>query len=73
MKFWFRKILVFPILLYQAIISPWLPASCRFQPTCSQYAKESILKHGILKGGWLAIRRIGKCHPWGGQGYDPVP
>ena len=73
MKFWFRKILVFPILLYQAIISPWLPASCRFQPTCSQYAKESILKHGIWKGGWLAIRRIGKCHPWGGQGYDPVP
>jgi len=58
---------------YQLLISPYLPGSCRYQPTCSQYAIEAISRHGVLKGGWLAARRIGRCHPWGGWGYDPVP
>ncbi len=68
-----RKIFIIPVLIYQYSISPLLPSTCRFQPTCSHYAKEAILKHGILKGTWLGIKRIAKCHPWGGQGYDPVP
>ncbi len=50
-----------------------LPASCRYVPTCSQYAIEALQKYGALKGGWLAIKRICRCHPWGGSGYDPVP
>ena len=71
-KQWFRKALVLPILFYQYSISPLFPSSCRFTPTCSHYAKEAILKHGV-KGFWLAIKRISKCHPWGKSGYDPVP
>lgn len=58
---------------YQIVLSPILGPRCRFQPTCSSYAAEAITRHGALKGGWLAIRRILKCHPWGGFGYDPVP
>lgn len=67
-----RKIFVMPILLYQYLISPLIPISCRFNPTCSQYSKEAIIKHGIFKGLILSIKRIIKCHPWGGSGYDPV-
>ncbi|MBH14991.1 MAG: membrane protein insertion efficiency factor YidD [Cytophagia bacterium] len=67
-----RKIFVIPILLYQYLISPLIPISCRFNPTCSQYSKEAIIKHGIFKGLILSIKRIIKCHPWGGSGYDPV-
>ncbi len=66
-------LLVAPIRLYQIVISPLLPKSCRYQPTCSAYAIEALHRHGPLKGGWLAARRIGRCHPWGGAGYDPVP
>jgi len=58
---------------YQAAISPYLPASCRFTPTCSHYTIEALQKHGVLKGGWLSIKRISSCHPWGRSGYDPVP
>jgi putative membrane protein insertion efficiency factor len=58
---------------YQLLISPLLPPSCRFAPTCSCYAMEALTNHGALRGGWLAIKRIGRCHPWGGEGYDPVP
>lgn len=58
---------------YQKAISPWSPPSCRFQPTCSSYAIEAIESHGAARGSWLALRRIGRCHPWGGHGYDPVP
>ena len=67
-----RKIFVIPILLCQYLISPLIPISCRFNPTCSQYSKEAIIKHGIFKGLILSIKRIIKCHPWGGSGYDPV-
>lgn len=58
---------------YQGAISPMMPAACRYQPTCSQYAVEAIRKYGPLRGGWLALKRICRCHPWGGSGYDPVP
>ncbi len=68
-----RKAAILPIRFYQLAISPFLPSSCRFTPTCSQYAVEAILKYGILKGGWLTFRRLMRCHPWGGSGYDPVP
>ena len=67
------RILIVPIRVYQRFLSPFLPASCRFAPTCSHYAIEAIARHGPLKGGWLAARRIGRCHPWGPSGYDPVP
>lgn len=59
--------------LYRAALSPWLGSNCRFQPTCSSYAIEALEVHGALKGSWLAARRIARCHPWGGSGYDPVP
>ena len=66
--------LVALVRFYQICISPLKPtASCRFTPTCSQYALEALRKYGPLKGGWLALRRIARCHPWGGSGYDPVP
>lgn len=77
MKESLRKILIFPLVLlikfYQLCISPFTPPSCRFTPTCSQYALEALRKHGLFKGGWLALKRILRCHPWGGSGYDPVP
>lgn len=66
-------ILVAPIRFYQRFISPLTPPSCRFTPTCSQYALEALRKHGPLRGLYLAVRRILRCHPWGGSGYDPVP
>ncbi len=59
--------------LYQGVISPWLRPACRFTPSCSQYAVEALEKYGPLKGSWLTIRRLLRCHPWGGHGYDPVP
>ncbi len=65
--------LILPIRFYQRFISPLTPPACRFTPTCSQYAVEAIRKYGPLKGGWLALKRICRCHPWGGSGYDPVP
>ena len=61
------------IRFYQVVISPFTPASCRYVPTCSHYAVEAIQKHGPFRGGWLALKRISSCHPWGGSGYDPVP
>ena len=71
------QILAFPFIvlikLYQLIISPWLGTKCRFTPTCSQYAIEAFQKYGPLKGLWLTVKRIAKCHPWGGHGHDPVP
>ena len=62
-----------PVHFYRYAISPLLPPSCRYTPTCSQYAIEALRLHGPLRGSWLAIRRILSCHPWGGSGYDPVP
>ena len=72
MKRLFIAPFLFLIKVYQTLISPIMPATCRYQPTCSQYAKEALQRHGLLRGGWLAIKRIFSCHPWGGSGYDPV-
>lgn len=66
-------LLVLPIVFYQKFITPYTPASCRFTPTCSEYARQAIMKHGPIKGLVLAIWRILRCNPWGGSGYDPVP
>lgn len=66
-------ILIGIIRFYQCAISPLTPPSCRFVPTCSEYGVEAIRKHGALKGGWLTLKRILRCHPWGGSGFDPVP
>ncbi|MDC6366743.1 MULTISPECIES: membrane protein insertion efficiency factor YidD [Flavobacteriaceae] len=64
---------VFLVRAYQLLISPYTPATCRYSPTCSAYTLEALKKHGLFKGGWLSIKRILSCHPWGGSGYDPVP
>lgn len=61
------------IRIYQSTISQVTPSSCRFKPTCSHYACEAIERYGLIKGGWLTVRRIGRCHPWSQGGYDPVP
>ncbi|MDW3211060.1 MAG: membrane protein insertion efficiency factor YidD [Reichenbachiella sp.] len=73
MKTILKKLFLIPIWIYQYSISPLFPSSCRFSPTCSQYTKEAIEKHGVGKGMILGIKRIAKCHPWGSSGYDPVP
>ncbi len=71
------KLFAWPLLalvgLYRLLISPWLGNNCRFQPSCSEYALEALREHGAFRGSWLTIKRIGRCHPWGGSGYDPVP
>jgi hypothetical protein len=71
------KLLAVPFILlikiYQIVFSPLLPASCRYTPTCSHYTVEALKKYGLLKGGWLGLKRIVRCNPWGGSGYDPVP
>lgn len=66
-------LLILPVRFYQLCLSPMLPKSCRFEPTCSAYAIEALRRHGPVKGLWLALKRIARCHPWGGSGYDPVP
>ncbi len=72
-----KKVLIAPFVflvrIYQRLISPLFPASCRYAPTCSHYTIEALQKHGLFKGGWLAVKRIASCNPWGGSGYDPVP
>ena len=73
----FKNILSFPLILlvrfYQVAISPFTPSTCRYNPTCSHYAIEALNKRGLIIGGWLSLKRIISCHPWGGSGYDPVP
>ena len=67
------RLLIALVRFYQAAISPWTPAACRYTPTCSAYAIDALREHGSLRGTWLALRRLARCHPWGGFGYDPVP
>ncbi len=68
-----KQIVLALIRCYQRFISPGLPSSCRFTPTCSEYSYEAIQRYGVLKGGWLGLRRLARCHPWNQGGYDPVP
>jgi len=67
------RVLLCLIRCYQRCISPFTPACCRFAPTCSAYAHEALQRHGFWRGSWLAVRRLLRCHPWGGHGWDPVP
>ena len=73
MKKILQFIVLLPVYFYRYSISPLIQPRCRYTPTCSEYTIEAVKKHGILKGGWLAIKRISSCHPWGGSGFDPVP
>jgi len=66
-------VLSLPVRFYRLVISPLIGSNCRYQPTCSAYALEALEKHGAIKGGWLAVKRITSCHPWGGSGIDNVP
>lgn len=67
------RLLVALVTLYRWFVAPVLGANCRYDPSCSAYAVEALRRHGAWRGGWLALRRIARCHPWGGCGYDPVP
>ncbi|MFC2506120.1 MAG: membrane protein insertion efficiency factor YidD [Kingella sp. (in: b-proteobacteria)] len=68
-----RRFLLMLVRFYQLCISPLIPPRCRYTPTCSQYAIEAIGKYGAIKGSYLTVKRLLRCHPWGGHGYDPVP
>ena len=68
-----KYLVLLPVRLYQLTISPWLPKSCRYEPSCSNYMLEAVRKHGAFKGTWLGVRRLLRCAPWGGHGFDPVP
>ena len=76
-KLRFKNILIIPFILlvrfYQSAISPYTPSTCRYSPSCSNYTIEALKKRGLFVGGWLSLKRIFSCHPWGGKGYDPVP
>jgi putative membrane protein insertion efficiency factor len=69
----FQQIFILPIRFYQKVISPLIGPNCRYQPTCSHYMVQAIQEWGVLKGLWLGFKRIGRCHPWGSHGHDPVP
>jgi len=67
------RIIALPVYFYRLVFSPWVGFNCRYQPTCSAYALEALETHGAIKGSMLAVKRIARCHPFGGDGYDPVP
>lgn len=73
LKKWLAIPFIMLVKFYQKVISPLTPATCRYTPTCSQYTKIALEKYGFFKGGWLGVKRIASCNPWGGKGYDPVP
>ena len=73
MRKWPAKIVVMLLRIYKAVLSPFLGQNCRFQPGCANYAMEAVERHGVIRGAWMAIKRIGRCHPWHDGGYDPVP
>ncbi|MGM9760395.1 MAG: membrane protein insertion efficiency factor YidD [Parabacteroides sp.] len=73
MKQFWNHLFLLPVYFYKYFISPLTPPSCRFTPTCSEYAVQAVRKYGPFRGGWLTLKRLLRCHPWGGSGYDPVP
>ena len=68
-----KRTILLSISLYQAGISPFIPSSCRYTPSCSRYSQQAVEQYGAMKGVWMGVKRLARCHPWGGQGYDPVP
>ena len=68
-----KRPLLLAIRLYQMVVSPYLPTSCRYAPTCSNYSQEAVQRYGAVKGSWMGIKRLARCHPLGGKGFDPVP
>ena len=68
-----KRLILLPVRLYQLVISPWLPLACRYTPSCSEYMVQAVLKHGAFKGTFHGLRRLLRCAPWGGHGFDPVP
>ena len=68
-----KRVVIWAIWIYQRAISPYLPSSCRYFPTCSHYSQEAVMRHGVIKGGWLGLKRLARCNPIGGKGFDPVP
>ena len=68
-----KRAMILAISLYQRTVSPYLPSTCRYFPTCSHYSQEAVERYGVLKGGWLGLKRLGRCRPMGGAGYDPLP
>ncbi|MCY7358232.1 MAG: membrane protein insertion efficiency factor YidD [Rudanella sp.] len=68
-----KLLLIWLVRFYQGAVSPFLPNACRYTPTCSQYMIQAVQKHGAMRGGWMGLKRMSRCHPWGGHGHDPVP
>jgi hypothetical protein len=68
-----KRVVILAIRVYQIALSPFLPTSCRYFPTCSHYSREAVQQYGIIKGVWLGLKRLARCHPWGGKGFDPIP
>ena len=68
-----KRCLLLAIRLYQLVLSPYLPSSCRYSPTCSHFSQEAVQRYGAIKGAWIGIKRLARCHPLGGKGFDPVP
>ena len=68
-----KRVVIGAIWVYQRAVSPFIPSSCRYLPTCSHYSQEAVVRYGVVRGGWLGLRRLARCNPMGGKGFDPVP
>ncbi|MCH7605660.1 MAG: membrane protein insertion efficiency factor YidD [Chloroflexi bacterium] len=68
-----KRLVLLAIWFYQIALSPLIPSSCRYAPSCSHYSQAAVEKYGVVKGGWIGLKRLARCHPWGSQGFDPVP
>ena len=68
-----KRVVLLAIWLYQRALSPYLLSSCRYFPSCSNYSHEAVRRYGVLKGGWIGLKRLARCQPWGGKGFDPIP
>ena len=68
-----KRVVLLAIWLYQKGLSPYIPSSCRYAPSCSHYSQEAVERYGVVKGGWIGLKRLARCHPWGSEGFDPIP